>query len=576
MLLRICSSEVNTHEKMYPGLHKCFQNRNARTSNRSNNAGVYQDDKTSCVTITEGKQCAMSRVAIYCRLSEEDKEKRSKNDDSGSIQNQKAMLLQYSFANNWEVFSIYSDDNYTGSDRNRPEFNRMLTDAQARKFDIILCKSQSRFTREMELVEKYIHGLFPVWGIRFISVVDNADTNNLGNKKSRQINGLVNEWMLEDMSESIRSVLNTRREMGMHIGSFALYGYKKDPDQKGHLIIDDEAAETVREVFSLFAQGYGKTMIARILNERGVPNPAEYKRLHGLRYKQPNSTAQTLWKYSAISHMLTNEIYIGNMVQGKYGSVSYKSQINRPRPKELWYRKEDTHEAIIDRDLWNRVQAIIQSRTKPFSDGTIGLFARKVCCASCGYIMRSSKNRGRHYLQCTTHRIAPDACPGAFISVELLECAVLSELRSLAGKYLNTDVLSGMIEWKNTPVNQLTQLEKERDTYCRKSDECSECIKALYRDKVQGHIAESDYFAMYRDFSAEKQRYEHLIDESNARIATLISQPPPEDHRKSLIEQYTNPEHLTREMVDILIDYISVGKRVPGTNDVPIEIHWKF
>ena len=143
----------------------------------------------------------------------------------------------------------------------------------------MLCKTQSRFTRELELVEKYLHGLFPQWGIRFVSVVDNADTANKGNKKSRQINGLVNEWYLEDLSENIRSVLNNRRENGFHIGSFALYGYRKDPEHKGRLLVDEEAAAVVREVFLLFSQGYGKTAIARALNDRrpqpdGVQAPA--------------------------------------------------------------------------------------------------------------------------------------------------------------------------------------------------------------------------------------------------------------------------------------------------------------
>ena len=154
------------------------------------------------------------KAAIYCRLSEEDRNKQFETDDSNSIQNQKTMLVQYTVEQGWELYDIYSDDDYTGSDRKRPEFNRLLADAEKRKFDIILCKTQSRFTRELELVEKYIHGLFPIWGIRFISIVDNADTANKGNKKSRQINGLVNEWYLEDMSDNIRSVLTNRRVDG--------------------------------------------------------------------------------------------------------------------------------------------------------------------------------------------------------------------------------------------------------------------------------------------------------------------------------------------------------------------------
>ena len=174
----------------------------------------------------------MDKVAIYCRLSEEDRDKLNKTDDSESIKNQKSMLLKYAMQQGWEVYNIYSDDDYAGADRKRPEFNRLLHDAEEGKFDIVLCKTQSRFTRELELVEKYIHGLFPLWGIRFVGLVDNADTDNKGNKKARQINGLVNEWYLEDMSDSIKSSLTIRRQNGHHIGAFALYGYMKDPKSK--------------------------------------------------------------------------------------------------------------------------------------------------------------------------------------------------------------------------------------------------------------------------------------------------------------------------------------------------------
>src|SRR5699024_2129349 len=168
------------------------------------------------------------------------------------------------------------------------------------------------------------------------------------------------------MSENIRSVLTNRRVNGFHIGAFAPYGYKKDPEQKGHLIIDEEAAAVVREVFTLFSQGHGKTSIARMLNDRGVPNPTEYKRRQGLRYQQPKRKNSTLWKYFAISNMLVNEVYIGNMIQGKTGSVSYKTKQCKPRPKSEWYTVENTHEPIIDRDLWNKVQALIAQRAKPF------------------------------------------------------------------------------------------------------------------------------------------------------------------------------------------------------------------
>ncbi len=516
------------------------------------------------------------KVAIYCRLSEEDRNKQLETDDSGSIQNQKSMLTQYAMEQGWELYNIYSDDDYTGSDRRRPEFNRLLKDAQAHKFDIILCKTQSRFTRELELVEKYIHGLFPIWGIRFISIVDNADTANKGNKKSRQINGLVNEWYLEDMSDNIRSVLTSRRQNGFHIGAFALYGYKKDPDQKGHLIIDEEAAAVVREVFTLFSQGYGKTAIARMLNDRGIPNPTEYKRLKGLRYKQPKARNSTLWKYFAISDMLTNEIYIGNMVQGKYGSISYKTKQNKPRPKSEWYIVEGTHEPIIDRPLWDRVQKMVQERAKPFDVGTVGLFARKVRCANCGYGMRSSKNRGKHYLQCSNRHVAKDACIGSFISVDKLEQMVIGELNRLSAEYLDKDDLerniafcSNLQSWKDAILANIA-------TYEKRASELSKGIRDLYMDKVKGLINTDDYAEMSKDFTTDRDRLERLIADGRRQLREIEVKMEAGDNRRELIERYTNPQHLSREMVEILIDHIVVGKRIPKTHDVPIEIHWNF
>lgn len=520
------------------------------------------------------------KAAIYCRLSEEDRNKRFETDDSESIQNQKSMLLQYAMEQGWDVYNIYSDDDYTGSDRRRPEFNRLLKDAEEHKFDIILCKTQSRFTRELELVEKYIHGLFPVWGIRFVSIVDNADTANKGNKKSRQINGLVNEWYLEDMSENIRSVLTNRRQNGFHIGAFALYGYKKDPNQKGHLIIDEEAAVVVREVFTLFSQGYGKTAIARMLNDRGIPNPTEYKRLHGLRYQQPRMKNSTLWKYSAISDMLANEIYIGNMVQGKYGSISYKTKQNKPRPKETWYRVEGTHEPIIDCELWSRVQSLIAHRAKPFDVGTIGLFAKKARCANCGYTMRSSKTApqrgGKHYLQCSNRHVAKGACIGSFISVDKLEQLVIAELNRLSAEYLNKDELEQNIEFCGNLQGQKERLTADLIAYRKRVEEYSKGIRELYIDKVKELISEKDYVDMSREFSAERDRLERMISGGEKLLAEIDAKIALGDNRRELIERYTNLEHLNREMVETLIDYISVGKRIPGTRDVPIEIHWKF
>lgn len=515
------------------------------------------------------------KVAIYCRLSEEDREKRKGTEDSASIQNQKTLLLQYAFAQGWQLYQIYSDDDYTGADRNRPAFRRLLEDAEAGKFDIILCKTQSRFTRELELVEKYIHGLFPLWGIRFVSVVDNADTENKGNKKSRQINGLVNEWYLEDMSENIRSVLKNRRENGYHIGATALYGYKKDPDRKGHLLIDEEAAEVVREVFALFSQGYGKSAIARRLNDRGVPNPTEYKRQKGILHQPAKGKNSTLWKYSAIADMLENEMYIGNMVQGKYGSISYKTKQNKPRPKEQWYRVEGTHEAIIDRALWEKVKAMREERAKPFATGEIGIFAKKARCAACGYTMRSVKNEGRRYLTCPNRNVSKDACPGAFISVERLERMVVSELNRLLEAYLDQEELERHMQWDTNLQKQKKRILENRNAYEKKIKEYAKAIRNLYLDKGRGILSEEDFLEMTWEFTLEKRRMAGMLLQAKEELTEVEARIEAGD-AKELMQQYINVDHLTREMVEKLVDHINVGRRIPGTRTVPVEIHWNF
>lgn len=518
----------------------------------------------------------MDKVAIYCRLSEEDRDKLHKTDDSESIKNQKSMLLQYTMKQGWEVYNIYSDDDYAGADRKRPEFNRLLKDAEDRKFDIVLCKTQSRFTRELELVEKYIHGLFPLWGIRFIGLVDNADTDNKGNKKARQINGLVNEWYLEDMSESIKSALTIRRQNGHHIGAFALYGYMKDPDNKGHLIIDEEAAEVVREVFTLFSQGMGKTAIAKRLNDRGVPNPTEYKRLKGLRYKKTDSKNSTLWRYFAISNMLTNEIYIGNMVQGKYGSVSYKTKENKPRPKSEWFRVEGTHEPIIDRELWDRVQSMFKKRAKPFITGELGIFAGKVHCACCGYTMRSSKSRDEHYLQCATKYVAKNACEGAFISVKKLECIVINELNRMTREFLDKDEVEQKIEFAKNLKEQVKKLKDEVTKYNKLLESTSRGITECYLDKANGNIDIDEYNVIVNQLKADKVKYAKNIADNEKLIAELNKRIFAGDNRRELIERYTDITELNRETVDIMIDHIVVGRRIKGTKIYPVEIHWNF
>ena len=510
------------------------------------------------------------KVAIYCRLSEEDRDKENKEDDSISIQNQKLMLTEYVIRQGWDIQGVYSDDDYKGADRNRPNFNKILKLAEERKIDIIVCKSQSRFTRELALVEKYINGLFIEWGIRFIGLVDNADTNVKGNKKSRQINGLVNEWYLEDLSDNIKSVLKSKREKGLFTGGLALYGYIKDPEQKGHLIIDPVAAEVVREVFSLYNQGWGKTAIAREL-----PNPTQYKVQNGIAYKTPPNKLGTLWKYSTIADMLQNQMYIGNMVQGKYGSVSYKSQKNKPKPKGEWDIVKGTHEPIIDIDLWNSVQSKINANFKPFGGGKIGIFAKKCRCKNCGYTLKTSKSHGDRYLRCPTRQVDKNSCIGSFISENVLKRTVLQELNLLIQQYLNVDQLEENIIL-NKVRSEKEQLQEAISQYNGNISKYSKALKELFMQKVNGHITEEEFVSLSSDLRKDKEDIEQLLIQKQNKLLELSNEQETLKSKRQILEKYINVTELSREMVDHLIDYIEVGQKDPVTKKKTIKIHWKI
>ena len=352
------------------------------------------------------------KAAIYCRLSKEDEDKIG---ESESIQNQKSMLLQYALENGFDIYQIYSDEDYSGIDRNRPAFNSMLQAASEHRFDVVLAKTQSRFTRDMELVEKYLHGKFMEWGVRFIAVVDHVDTNDTANKKSRQINGLINEWYLEDLSTNVRSVLDHKRKEGLFIGSFARYGYCKDPNAKGKLIIDPEAADVVRRIFSMALNGIGAHKIARILNDEKIPSPTAYKQLHGIHYRSAlKNTNAALWSSPTVYQILHDQLYIGNMVQGKHKKISYKSEKTIWLPKSQWIVVENTHEAIIDADTFQKVQDLMSRNTRVSPKrNNLYLFSGFLRCADCGRGMVRNSSHGYTYYSCRTYRtLSKDLCTG--------------------------------------------------------------------------------------------------------------------------------------------------------------------
>lgn len=499
----------------------------------------------------------MNRVAIYCRLSKEDREKK---EESESVVNQRAMLLHYAKQQGWEVYRVYCDEDYSGADRNRPAFLHLLQDAKNRRFNIVLCKTQSRFTRDMELVERLIHGSFPLWGIRFVSVVDGIDTAVKGNKKARQISGLINEWYLEDLSDNIRSVLDSKRRSGQYIGSIALYGYEKDPGDKNKLVIDPPAAAVVREIYRRYLEGEGITQIAAALNESGVPNPTAYKRARGIgkAKEEEHHSPGKLWSWNTIKGILRNEMYMGTMVQGKNRKRSYKSSKLDRVPEQNWIRIPGTHPPIIQSDMFWSVQKRMCAKTRPRALGTLQPFAGHIKCIFCGAPMRIKRAGKNVYLTC--NRPQTQNCHHG-VPYEAMQHQVLAILNQLAAEHI--EPLQSRPKQEN---RQLQEAVQQLDDLKREYDGLEHALAALYLEHTQ-HLIEMDQYEILQKALFERYRIVRLsLEYWEKRLQESIK----------TCEQSLTALHfksLTPKLVAAFIDKIEAGKQ--GGHYL-LRIHWAF
>lgn len=541
----------------------------------------------------DGKQTDNSNnqvAAIYCRLSKEDEDKLREGDDSASIQNQKMMLVDYALEKGFYVHDIYSDDDFTGFDKNRPDFNRMLTDAKLKKFNIIICKTQSRFTRDMELVEKYIHGLFPLLGVRFVGVTDNVDTNVKGNKKSRQIHGLINEWYSEDLSENIRRVFKAKMEKGQFLGAFACYGYKKDPADKHHLVVDEEAAAVVRKIFQYVIQGLGARQICEKLYNEGIPTPYMYKKMQGLNIFNPNVNycSNGFWAVTTVKKMLRNRTYIGDIVQGMEKKVSYKSNKKKLLPEDEWIIVEGCHEPIIDRVTFDLVQKIIDQRKCAVKNNKTGerrihLFAGKLRCKDCGStITRTngySRGSDRTYLYCKLYQKSKGRqCSKHSLIFNELVTTVTDKIKQIIHSYLateGTDELRKMISLEDDTKKRLNQISKEISQTKISLDGITKANTLLYVDKANGKIDENDYIELKHSMQYEKNLLTKRHDSLKKELDDFKNKDISNNNLDALIHKYASFKELTHEIVNEFIDFIEIGEKdCDKTQEVTI--HWHF
>lgn len=496
------------------------------------------------------------KAALYCRLSKEDREKIATGDESESIRNQKLLLEEFAKEQGFVVYETYCDVDYSGLDSQRPAFHRMIADAKKARFQVVLCKSQSRFTRDMEQVEAYLHGLFPQLGIRFMSVVDHADTALQGNKKARQINGLVNEWYCEDLSENIRSVLQRKREEGQYLGAFAPYGYEKDKTDHHRLQIDEGAAEVVRQIYRWYLEGMGIQRIANALSEKGIVPPSVYKKEKYPSFSHSaleKSIKNGLWAASTVRKILQNPVYLGAVVQGKERKISYKSKKTVSLPQKDWIIVPHMHNPIIKEKDFLAVQQLMKEKrydTKPSvkREYPSSALAGKVFCAYCGQRMYRTKGRnGIYYFYCPIFsKSKGTVCQHNTIREDILEQAVREKLKHHIAMCLEEEDNRKLVQKAISARTDGERLRyaKQRETAEKQVWYLQKALAMVYVDISKGKLTEKEGEKIRCTLEAEKTAKEAFCAACKEKEQTAEKQELPKEsiafcclHR--MIEQIT-------------------------------------
>ena len=482
----------------------------------------------------------------YVRLSRDDNKR-----NYSSIENQKKIIQQYAEENNMIIRHIYEDDGISGYSFNRPDFQKMM--ASLDTINIIVAKDLSRIGRHNAKVLLFLEEMEEM-GKRVILIDDNYDSF-YSDDDIIGIKTWDNERHVKNTSRKVKRIKRMEQESGTLV-SQTPFGYTRHPLNKQMILIDEEAAEVVRDIFAKFLDGMSKNAIVHYLNEHGVLPPAAYKRERlGLKYQNPSidPAKRPLWGAVTITTILKNRMYCGDMVQGRYRVKSYKIHVQEVVPEDEWYIVENTHEAIIDRDIFVKVQRLLlrDTRTAP-QKKQIYLFSGFLRCADCGKAMTRSKVGGTVYYYCRTYKDqSKNACTKHTIKHNRLEAAVLYAVQQQV--YLAVDYTKTIERINRAPLVK-SQSKKLADAIEQKERELSKIARykqAIYQDWKDGEISHSDYRHMKEDYEEQAEALNEVIEKLRAEQAELENGIDTENPFLKAFRQYGNIEKLTR---DVLIE----------------------
>lgn len=506
-------------------------------------------------------------VALYVRLSKEDENEGL----SESINNQKSLLNEFVTKNRLSVYDTYVDDGWSGTSFERPDFQRMIKDIEAKKVNMVITKDLSRLGRDYIMTGHYMERYFPEKRVRYISLLDGIDTGIESSANDiTPFRAIMNDMYAKDISKKIKSVKRDKQRKGEFIGGKPMYGYKMHPTEKNKIIIDEEAAPTVRRIFGLASEGMSCRQIAVKLNEEKVPTPAAYC---GWNMNRKGAYAG-LWSSERISDMLKNQTYIGNMVQGKTVKISYKSKKSMKQPRENWIVVENTHEPIIDRETFEKVKTLLDSRKHTRSRTYDFLLKGLIYCHECGYplaVLNRKNAAGEDVLffVCRTYQrfTKAGACTCHNIKEHTVTEAVIDKVRKVCQAFLDPKEMLPIAEETLQKADDPYEFDEQIQSFKNQIESLTVKLDKTYMDKLNGVLCDEDFDRIYQRIKMERTALAEKLKQTQAQMKSPESVA---DRAKELVESFISEAFASREVL------VSLIERVELTEDKQIIIKFRF
>ena len=536
--------------------------------------------------VWEGKEAASmeTQAAIYCRLSQDD----GSLGESGSIQTQKAILTQYCQEHHMEIVDCYCDDGWSGTNFDRPAFQRMIGDIEAGRVNTVIVKDLSRFGREYAQMGLYIEHYFEEKGVRFLSLAENIDSSQGLNNLVLPFTNVINSLYARQASEKTKAAHRARAKNGMFLGSRAPYGYQKDPNDRHHLIVDPEAAEVVKEIFRMFADGIGYVRMTKILRERNILNPQAYFNQNNPDYYKHSDYWRKPfdWHATSVRAILNNPVYLGKLTFGKTKTKGFFDKRRVPAEESDWIVVEHTHEPLVSQELWDTVHQMMKARRRENGSGHVQPFAGLVKCAGCGSSLNASydKKKGKYTgFSCWVYKnYGKQRCTSHAIGWQTLNRLVLEDIRCnaqvaklAAARYVGVLLRAKLEKEKGETVRAERELKKAE----KRIGELDKILAKLYEDQALGKISEARYQAMAPGYEAEQASLQEQVSRLREQLAHTQEVQDNVEQFVPLIQKYTDIQELTPHILNELIEKIVVHEKKveeDGSKSQMVEIHYKF